>query len=306
MTLIDYPSLWRCLADLGLDSWQEHLEPLIRERLQGDAHGDLTSWRETLGRLRGLGSEDSQTVRELLLSLAPWRKGPFEFAGVSIDSEWRSDLKWDRLKDRITPLRGRAVLDVGCGNGYYTLRMQNAGARLVIGIDPTLLYVMQFYALEHFLQPESVFALPLRLDELPQNPHSFDTTFSMGVLYHQRSPIDHLRQLKGTLRQGGQLVLETLFVPGEEPCARTPTARYARMRNVWLVPTVSELVTWLQRTGFTAIEVIDKSLTTSDEQRSTEWMAFESLREALKPDDPNQTVEGWPAPRRVVVLAIAP
>ena len=182
MTLIDYPSLWDCLADLGLDSWQMRLEPLIRGRLQDDAHGDLASWRETLARLRELGSEDSQPAREFLLTLAPWRKGPFEVAGISIDSEWRSDLKWDRLKDRISPLEGRAVLDVGCGNGYYTLQMRNAGARSVIGIDPTLLYVMQFLAVAHFLQPESVFALPLRLDELPQNQRGFDTTFSMGVL----------------------------------------------------------------------------------------------------------------------------
>ena len=184
--------------------------------------------------------------------------------------------------------------------------MRNAGARCVIGIDPTLLYVMQFLALEHFLRPEFVFVLPLRLDELPVNQRSFDTTFSMGVLYHQRSPIDHLRQLQGTLRPGGQLVLETIFVPGEESFARTPAHRYARMRNVWLLPTISELVTWLRRSGFTGIDVIDKSVTTTDEQRSTEWMTFESLREALNPDDPDTTVEDWPAPRRVVVLANAP
>jgi tRNA (mo5U34)-methyltransferase len=78
------------------------------------------------------------------------------------------------------------------------------------------------------------------------------------------------------------------------------------MRNVWLLPTIAELSTWLRRCGFKDIEVIDRSITTTDEQRSTEWMPFESLAEALAPDDPTQTVEGWPAPHRAIVTAIAP
>lgn len=151
-----------------------------------------------------------------------------------------------------------------------------------------------------------MFVLPLRLNELPQHARKFDTTFSMGVLYHQRSPLDHLRELKGTLRQGGQLVLETLYLPGEESRACTPVDRYARMRNVWLLPTIAELTTWLARSGFTDIEVVDQSETTVDEQRSTEWMRFESLAEALDPENPGLTVEGWPAPRRVIAVANAP
>lgn len=304
--MINYEALWRCLDGQGAEHWRATLEPRLHARLQDGAHGDFVRWRRTLENLQAGTADDAQTTRELLLSLAPWRKGPFEVGGITIDSEWRSNLKWDRLKNDIAPLSGRRVLDVGCGNGYYALQMRNAGALSVIGIDPTLLYVMQFLAVNHFLKTERVFALPLRLDELPPATRAFDTSFSMGVLYHQRSPIDHLRQLRGTLRPGGQLVLETIFVPGEESCACTPAERYARMRNVWLLPTIAELKTWLSRSGFKDIRVIDESQTTCEEQRSTEWMSFESLREALKPDDPDWTVEGWPAPRRVIVLANSP
>ena len=101
-------------------------------------------------------------------------------------------------------------------------------------------------------------------------------------------------------------MLETIYVPGKESYACTPADRYARMRNVWLLPTIAELTTWLARTGYTDIEVIDKSITSIDEQRSTEWMNFESLAEALDPNDPMRTVEGWPAPHRVVVTATSP
>jgi tRNA (mo5U34)-methyltransferase len=165
---------------------------------------------------------------------------------------------------------------------------------------------MQFLAVNIFECDPGVFVVPVRLQELPLPAQKFDTTFSMGVLYHQRAPIDHLRQLMQTLRPGGQLVLETIYVPGKESYACTPEDRYARMRNVWLLPTIAELTTWLARTGYTDIEVIDKSITSVDEQRSTEWMNFESLAEALDPNDPTRTVEGWPAPHRVVVTATAP
>ncbi len=304
--MLDYAALWGCLADIGLDDWRPATEALIRTRLSESAHGDFPRWRKTVEQLRVLDLDQTREIRDLLLSLAPWRKGPFEIAGICIDSEWRSDLKWSRLKDAIAPLDDRNVLDVGCGNGYYAQQMHAAGARSVIGVDPTLLYVMQFLAVSHFQPAENVFVLPLRSDELPQSSRAFDTCFSMGVLYHQRSPLAHLRQLKIMLRPAGQLVLETIFMPGAESCAFTPADRYARMRNVWLLPTISELSTWLRRSGFKDIEVVDQSATTTDEQRKTAWMSFDSLAEALDPDDPSRTVEGHPAPQRVVVLANAP
>lgn len=301
--MLEYTALAACLQSLGLDAWIGELEPKLRARLGPDAHGDFEKWSRAVNGLSQCG--DPVERERLLKQLSPWRKGPFELGGVKIDSEWRSDLKWARLADAIAPLAGRNVLDVGCGNGFYALQMRAAGARSVIGVDPTLLYVLQFLAVNHFARDDAVFILPLRLHELPLPAKKFDTTFSMGVLYHQRSPVDHLRQLRDTLRPNGQLVLETIFVPGEESYACTPTDRYARMNNVWLLPTIAELSTWLRRSGYRDIEVIDRSVTSTDEQRSTEWMSFESLAEALDPEDPSRTVEGWPAPRRVIVTATA-
>ena len=304
MTAPDALALGAVLEKLGLDHWFEPLRALTLQRMSAAAHGDYARWLDAVDRLTAASSDAER--RELLMQLAPWRKGPFDVGGVHIDAEWRSDLKWRRFENAIAPLAGRRVLDVGCGNGYYALRMAEAGASAVLGIDPTLLYVMQFLAVTAHRGPLPVAVLPLRLEELPDASPAFDSTFSMGVLYHQRSPIEHLRQLRATLRPGGQLVLETIFIPGEESYACTPADRYARMKNVWLLPTLAELATWLRRTGFRDIEIVDTSVTSGDEQRSTEWMRFESLAEALDPDDPGRTVEGWPAPRRVVVTAAAP
>lgn len=302
--MIDYTSLAERWRSLDLEHWWEPVEALTRGRLSVSNHGDFEKWRSVIDALPAVDSDPAK-LREQLMQLAPWRKGPFELGGVTIDSEWQSNLKWDRLADAVS-LEDKNVLDVGCGNGYYALKMSEAGASTVIGIDPTLLYVMQFLAVNHFVGDSNIFVLPLRLQELPGRGHRFDIAFSMGVLYHQRSPIDHLRQLRDSLHPKGQLILETLYIPGDESYARTPSDRYARMKNVWLLPTIAELTTWLARSGYRDIEIIDESITTTDEQRSTEWMTFESLAEALDPADISRSIEGWPAPRRVLVCATSP
>lgn len=303
--MINLDALGQTLETLRLESWASPLRSLTSERLSPRGHGDFAAWAEILTCLPA-AKDDAAALKALLLGLAPWRKGPFDVSGVIVDSEWRSDLKWARIEMAVAPLQGRNVLDVGSGNGYYALQMKGAGANSVIGIDPTVLYVMQFLAVTACRPQADVYVLPARLEELPLAAKHFDTTFSMGVLYHQRSPIDHVRQLRQTLRAGGQLVLETLFIPGENAYARTPPERYARMRNVWLLPTLSELQTWLLRCGYKDVNVHDQSVTTTDEQRSTEWMTFESLADALDPNDPTRTIEGWPAPRRALITATSP
>ena len=301
--MFDFDALTTCLYELGLAHWNEALVPVLRDRLTGKTHGDWARWHAAVAALPAARG-NTLRVRELLMELHPWRKGPLQLDDVRIDTEWRSDWKWSRLRDAIEPLEGRAVLDVGSGNGYYALEMRKAGADVVIGVDPTLLFAMQFLAINVFAGDDRTFILPCRLEETPPANHAFDTTFSMGVLYHQRDHQAHLHRLGTTLRPGGQLVLETLFLPGEDLRAETPPARYARMRNVWSLPTVPQLVLWLEEAGYRDIEIVDRSTTTVDEQRSTDWMTFESLPEALDPEDPARTVEGWPAPRRVIVTAL--
>jgi tRNA (mo5U34)-methyltransferase len=313
------------LDGAGLGSWRVPLERLLQDRFAEGAHGDIGKWRAVIDQLpditgaktilnssavttdsSSVDAELRNEVRDLLLQLKPWRKGPFYIHGIDLDSEWRSNLKWDRLANEIAPLADRQVLDVGCGNGYYAFRMAGNGAQLVVGIDPMLLFVFQFLALNHFLAVPSVVVLPLRLNELPDARNFFDTTFSMGVLYHQREPLEHLAALRTTLRPGGELVLETLISPGAESSVREPVGRYARMRNVWHLPTATALENWLRQLGFGDIRLIGVTATTVIEQRSTEWMPFESLAEALDPDDPSCTIEGLPAPMRALFICKSP
>ena len=107
------------------------------------------------------------------------------------------------------------------------------------------------------------------------------------------------------LHPGGELVLETLYVEGGAGTVLEPRGRYAKMRNVWQIPSCETLLRQMEDAGFADARIVDTSITTTTEQRRTEWMRFESLADFLDPADSSRTVEGYPAPRRVVVIATA-
>lgn len=320
--MIDFASFYEVIARSPLGHWLETLPAQLSAWENAQRHGDLPRWQRVLKKLEpyqaqwinlkdqvqiGQPSEIStgeQTkLTNLLQHFHPWRKGPFDVFGIHIDTEWRSDWKWDRLLPHISPLKDRYVLDVGCGSGYHLWRMLGEEARLAVGIDPSPLFLCQFNAIKQLAgSPRAIHLLPLGIEELPALQR-FDTVFSMGVLYHRRSPIDHLFQLQDQLRPGGELILETLIVDGDEDTVFMPDDRYAQMNNVWFLPSIPALHKWLKKCGFTNIRMVSCSATTPDEQRQTEWMRNDSLSQYLMPDDPNKTIEGYPAPLRAIFIA---
>ncbi|KPY84368.1 tRNA 5-methoxyuridine(34)/uridine 5-oxyacetic acid(34) synthase CmoB [Pseudomonas syringae pv. tagetis] len=319
--MIDLAPLVRRLAGTPLADWANGLQAQLDTKM-AKGHGDLQRWQSALDALPDLQPErvdltdsftlegscngETRTVlRNALLGLSPWRKGPFNVFGVHIDTEWRSDWKWSRVSPHLD-LKGKRVLDVGCGNGYYQWRMLGAGADSVIGVDPNWLFFCQFQAMQRYLPDLPAWHLPFALEDLPANLEGFDTVFSMGVLYHRKSPIDHLLALKDCLVKGGELVMETLVVPGDVHQVLVPEDRYAQMRNVWFLPSVPALELWMRRAGFTDVRCVDVSHTTVEEQRSTEWMRFQSLSDYLDPADHSKTVEGLPAPMRAVIVGRKP
>jgi tRNA (mo5U34)-methyltransferase len=311
--------------ELGLTRWQPDLARLIEEKrrflteIDGNARRllglleqlpavspsviDLAADRIRIGVAQDLLPKQQQQLKELLLAFRPWRKGPFDIFGIEVDSEWRSDLKWNRVKDLIAPLTGRRILDVGSSCGYYLFRMAADRPALALGIEPYAPFYCQYLLLQKLIGRQEVHCLPAKLEEFPELAGYFDTLFHMGVLYHQRSPLDALKQLAGLLRSGGELVLETLVIEGEDETALSPSGRYAKMNNVFFLPTVRCLAGWLQRAGFLNIRCVDRSWTTAAEQRKTAWIQTESLEDFLDPADPRRTVEGYPAPLRAVLLA---
>ncbi|WP_220721137.1 tRNA 5-methoxyuridine(34)/uridine 5-oxyacetic acid(34) synthase CmoB [Agarivorans litoreus] len=323
--MIDFSDFYQIIAKNRLKHWLYTLPAQLGDWQKEHAHGDFPRWQRILnklpqqtthnielkekvsiGKAEEMPDGERKKIESLLRHLHPWRKGPFDVYGINIDTEWRSDWKWERIRKHISPLKHRYVLDVGCGSGYHMWRMLGDDAEFVVGIDPSTLFLMQFEAIRNFANHDQrVHLLPLGIQELPKL-RAFDTVFSMGVLYHRRSPMDHLIQLKEQLHKGGELVLETLVVDGDENQVLVPAGRYGKMPNVWFLPSTAALQLWLEKVGFIDVRIVDVDITSTEEQRSTSWMTHESLADYLDPNDNSKTVEGLPAPKRAVLIAINP
>ena len=312
---------YQSILNSPLSAWLQTLPAQMAEWQASAKHGDLDKWVKLLGKLpqtspsrielnenvsvgeaHDIAEYEQKVILGLLKQFMPWRKGPYHIHGIHIDTEWRSDWKWDRVAPHISDLSGKQVLDVGCGSGYHMWRMLGAGAEQVVGIDPTQLFFIQFHAIKHFMPRNDIHFFPLGIEQM-QATNAFDTVFSMGVLYHRKDPMQFLTQLKDQLCSGGELILETLVVDGDATTVLMAGERYAQMRNVWFLPSVDALIVWLERLGFVDCRAVDVNVTTLEEQRATEWMTNQSLKDFLDPNDTSLTVEGYPAPKRAVIVA---
>lgn len=307
--------IWPGMLDSFPEPHTNKLKNITETAIDNINQGDLSRWLSAYDKLPDLpavewihglsavtlktANDHALAAKDALQELQPWRKGPFQLDDVYIDSEWRSDFKWQRLQNHLPELTNRRILDVGCGNGYYMFKMAEQEPSLLLGVEPGLLQNVQFWAIEKYANTGAAI-LPLKVEALPDKMACFDVVFSMGVLYHRKSPIEHLEQLKNLLSKNGTLVLETLVVDGDEQSCLVPQGRYAQMRNVWFLPSVPMLCGWLKKVGFKDIQVVDESLTTTEEQRTTEWMQFHSLSEFLSTDH-KQTIEGHSPPKRAII-----
>ncbi|ASL83327.1 MULTISPECIES: tRNA 5-methoxyuridine(34)/uridine 5-oxyacetic acid(34) synthase CmoB [Serratia] len=323
--MIEFGDFYQHIAKSPLSHWLDTLPAQLSAWQRESLHGKFKQWFNSVEHLPtltptrldllhgvraemepGLSPGQLEGIEKMLRTLMPWRKGPFSLYGIDIDTEWHSDWKWDRVLPHISPLAGRTILDVGCGSGYHLWRMIGAGAHFAVGIDPMQLFLCQFEAVRKLLGGDQrVHLLPLGIEQLPDLA-AFDTVFSMGVLYHRRSPLDHLYQLKNQLVAEGELVLETLVVEGDRHQVLVPGDRYAQMRNVYFIPSAEALKCWLEKCGFVDVKIADMCVTSLEEQRRTDWMTSESLAEFLDPNDRSKTVEGYPAPLRAVLTAKKP
>lgn len=246
-------------------------------------------------------------LQEKAMKLSPWKKGPFDLFGMEIDAEWRSDYKWERILKSLDPkeLENKVVLDVGCNNGYFLFRMANFNPKLALGIDPVLHMQAQFDFLQSYFKDDRVKFELFGVEHLPIFKEVFDTIFHMGIIYHHRHPIQQMLDIREALRPGGVVYLETIGIPGEDSYALFPEDRYARMGNVWFVPTLSCFMNWAKKAKLIDVELVADTDLTEDEQRLTKWCPppFQSLRDSLDPKDPNKTIEGHPAPRRFLIKA---
>ncbi|VAW34115.1 tRNA (mo5U34)-methyltransferase [hydrothermal vent metagenome] len=317
-----YQPFWQLLKSIDIDKDSIHsLIAQTNNKLTNPTSGNYPRWYKAYKNLPDidmshtqrhlnqnaitckaeLSQADKELIQQAYQQLIPWRKGPFTMFSTYIDSEWQSFMKWNRIEKFLPDITNKIVLDVGCGNGYYMFRMIDKKPYLLMGIDPGLLQLMQFWSIEKYMHSKAC-VLPLAIGDMPKKLNCFDVVFSMGVLYHRKSPIHHIMELADCIKPNGYLVMETLVVDGNDTTCLLPVNRYAQMRNVWFLPSVAMLMTMLQRNGFGKIKCIDITTTTVAEQRTTNWMKFHSLKEFLNRDQ-SKTIEGYQLPTRATLVA---
>ena len=305
-TLKEYKSLFQAFSKNenfckhgNLEKWKNILHLLPESNAN---HIDFSGSHIVLGDKASLGEQDKKKLQDLLLNLSPWRKGPFNICDINVDSEWRSDYKWERLKDFIPNIAGKRVADLGCSNGYYGYKLLGLDPELVVGMDKTALFIFQFLATKHFAkQIQKLLILPCSVEEFDSKNMDFNLILSMGVLYHVKNIPCHLDAVKKLIKKNGYLVLETIISSSEKNINIEQGTTYAGMKNIGTIFSKANLINLLNASGFKNIELVNESFTSTNEQRTTRWMQGKSFKDFTLPN--GRTIEGFPPVCRVIFVA---
>lgn len=265
-------------------------------------HTNFFSDAVCIGDKSELTGTEYKNLYDSLKVFMPWRKGPFNYFGFFIESEWRSEFKWNRIAPYLD-LKGKKVADIGCNNTYYMYRILSHNPKLVVGFDPIERYYFNYLLNQRFVQASNVKFELIGVENVLLYEGFFDVVLAMGVLYHRRNPMQMLEDINKSMKNGGTLILETAGIPGDESYCLFPEDRYLKAGGYWFLPTWKAAVSMLKRSNFCDIESFTVANLGVNEQRRTPWVGTESLEDFLDKNDPTKTVEGYPAPVRIYIKA---
>src|SRR5215217_2785878 len=115
-----------------------------------------------------------------------------------LDSVFRKDM-YERYVFTIKhcePIQDRTFLDVGCGNGLYSLELAKKGARRVVGLDisPVMIRLCENSARSDGFEDRLTF---IQTDLLKYKaPTSFDVSFGIGLFDYIRDGVPVLRKMR--------------------------------------------------------------------------------------------------------------
>lgn len=130
------------------------------------------------------------------------------FAKTQLDSYSGTTISRDRLTrlfgGSLEVLRGKTVLEVGCGAGRFTELLLGAGAK-VFACDLSQAVEANY---ENCRQHPDYFVCQANALRVPVRPHSFDFVLCIGVIQHTPVPEETIKALAGYVKPGGMLVID--------------------------------------------------------------------------------------------------
>ena len=265
-------------------------------------HMCLTDPAIIIGKPNEINPLQKEILESALLSLSPWRKGPFNLFGLEVDSEWRCENKWKRIKDYLPKNKDMRIADLGCSNGYYSYKLLNLEPEVVVGLDKTPLYIMQFLATKYYAnKTQELIVLPCSAEEFSQEKMDFNLILSMGILYHSKKPEDHISVINKLLNKNGFVVLETIISLTQDNINIKKGETFAGMRNIGTIFTKDNLIKLMNISGFKNTECVNEHFTNISEQRATKWIQGKSFKDFIRPD--GRTIEGFPPVCRAIFIA---
>jgi tRNA (mo5U34)-methyltransferase len=117
--------------------------------------------------------------------------------------------RWGILRNLLPDVRGKSCLDVGCSAGFFSLKLKELGAELVVGVD----HGEQVRAIEQarFAAKELHLDVDFRtvsIYELNELDRMFGVVLCLGVFYHLKHPMLALERLRSVCTKA--LVLQTV------------------------------------------------------------------------------------------------
>jgi len=123
------------------------------------------------------------------------RKSPF---ANRLDQIFRKDMyeRYTFTIEHCEPVKDRTFLDVGCGNGMYSLELARRGAAKVVGIDiaEVMIDLCRKSSQEKNLDDVCSFIQTDLLDYKPES--TFDVSFGIGLFDYISDPLPVLKRMR--------------------------------------------------------------------------------------------------------------
>jgi tRNA (mo5U34)-methyltransferase len=167
-------------------------------------------------------------------------------------------------------LRGRAVLDVGAWDGFFSFECERRGAERVVALDgpawrapewgPGGFGTRSGFDLARRALGSGVEDVEIELDDIsPETVGRFDVVLFLGVLYHLKHPWVALERVASVC--DGLLILEThadLLDVRRPAMALYPGDEVAGDASNWWGPNLAALKAMLREEGFARVEVVHR------------------------------------------------